>query len=210
MSVSSASLVPLCITQCRCLINICSRGGGEWRIISHDKLTLAGTQDSWLLRELCDITSSRDQHSCSGGMFQAKSLYFYEDFAPNLMQSPDELDRTRERNIFWLYAGSKIRAQGQQQSFFLWGPHINPFEKKSNPVETQASLVVQKVKNLPSMQEIQVWSLGQEDPLEKEMATHSSILAWRILWTEEPGRLQSMGWQRVRHDWATNIIIETQ
>ena len=56
------------------------------------------------------------------------------------------------------------------------------------------------VKNLPTMQETQVQSLGQEDPLEKEMATHSSILAWRILWTEEPGGLQSMGSQRVRHN----------
>ena len=55
-------------------------------------------------------------------------------------------------------------------------------------------------KNLPAMQETRVLSLGQEDPLEKEMATHSSILAWRILWTEEPGSLQSMGSQRVRHD----------
>ena len=53
----------------------------------------------------------------------------------------------------------------------------------------------QMVKNLPAMREIQVQSLGQEDPLEKEMATHSSILAWRILWTEEPGGLQSMGLQ---------------
>ena len=50
---------------------------------------------------------------------------------------------------------------------------------------------------------MQVWSLGLEDPLEKEMATHSSILAWEIPWTEEPGGLQSMGSQRVRHDWAT-------
>ena len=49
-----------------------------------------------------------------------------------------------------------------------------------------------------------VWSLGQEDPLEKWMATHSSILAWEIPWTEGPGGLQSMGLQRVRHDWATN------
>ena len=56
------------------------------------------------------------------------------------------------------------------------------------------------VKNLPAMQEAQVQSLGQEDPLEKEMATQSSILAWIIPWTEEPGRLQSMGSQRVRHD----------
>ena len=60
------------------------------------------------------------------------------------------------------------------------------------------------VKNLPAMQETQVWSLGWEDPLEKGMATHSSILAWRIPWIEEPGGLQSMGSQRVRHDWVTN------
>ena len=56
------------------------------------------------------------------------------------------------------------------------------------------------VKNLPAMQETWVQSLGQEDPLEKEMATHSSILAWRIPWTKEPGRLQSMGLQRIGHD----------
>ena len=56
------------------------------------------------------------------------------------------------------------------------------------------------VKNPPAMQETQVPPLGQEDPLEKGMATHSSILAWRILWTEEPGGLQSMGSQRVGHD----------
>ena len=55
-------------------------------------------------------------------------------------------------------------------------------------------------KNLPAMQEIWVLSLDQDDPLEKGMATHSSVLAWRIPWTEEPGRLQSMGSQRVRHD----------
>ena len=56
------------------------------------------------------------------------------------------------------------------------------------------------VKNLPAMQETQVQSLGQKDPLEEEMATHSSILAWGIPWTEEPGGLQSVGSQRVRHD----------
>ena len=57
------------------------------------------------------------------------------------------------------------------------------------------SIVAQTVKNLPAMQETQVQSLGQEDPLEKDIATHSSILAWRIPWTKEPGRLQSMGSQ---------------
>ena len=59
------------------------------------------------------------------------------------------------------------------------------------------SLVSQTIKNLPAMQETRVQSLGQEDPLELGMATHCGILAWRILWTEEPGGLQSMGWQRV-------------
>ena len=56
------------------------------------------------------------------------------------------------------------------------------------------------------MQETQVWSLGGEDPLEKEMATHSSILDWRIPWIEEPGRLQSLGLKRLRQDWVTNTF----
>ena len=63
-----------------------------------------------------------------------------------------------------------------------------------------ASLVAQSVKNLLAAQETQVQSLGWEDSLEKEMATHSSILAWKISWREEPGGLQSMGSQRLRHD----------
>ena len=64
----------------------------------------------------------------------------------------------------------------------------------------RASLVVQTVKRLPTMRETWVQSLGREDLLEKEMAPHSSTLAWKIPWTEKPGRLQSMGSQRVRHD----------
>ena len=63
-----------------------------------------------------------------------------------------------------------------------------------------ASLVVQLVKNPPAMRETRVQSLGREDPPEKEMATHSSTLAWRIPWTEQPGRLQSMGSLRVGHN----------
>ena len=69
--------------------------------------------------------------------------------------------------------------------------------------EKGASQVAQTVKNLPTMWEAWVQSLVWEDPLEEGMATHSSILAWRIPWAEEPGKLQSMGLQRVRHDWAT-------
>ena len=62
------------------------------------------------------------------------------------------------------------------------------------------ALVAQRLKHLPAMRETRVQSLGWEDPLEKEMAPHSSTLAWKIPWTEEPGRLQSMGSQRVGHD----------
>ena len=72
----------------------------------------------------------------------------------------------------------------------------------------RASLVAQIVKNLPATQETWVWSLGQADPLEKETATYSSILAWRIPWTEEPG-LKSTVSQRVRHDWATHTFTLT-
>ena len=68
------------------------------------------------------------------------------------------------------------------------------------------SLVAQRLKCLPPMRETWVWFLGWEDPLEKEMVTHSGILAWKIPWTEKPGRLQSMGSQRVRHDWATSLF----
>ena len=70
-----------------------------------------------------------------------------------------------------------------------------------------AAAVFQMVNYLPIIQETWVLSLGKKDPLEKGMATHSSIPAWRIPWTEEPGRLQSMGSQRVRYDWVTNAFI---
>ena len=63
------------------------------------------------------------------------------------------------------------------------------------------------VKRLPTMWETWVRSLGQDDPLEKEMATHSSTLVWKIPWMEETGRLQSMGSQRVGHDWATSLYL---
>ena len=68
-------------------------------------------------------------------------------------------------------------------------------------------LVTQRLQCLPPMRETQVRSLGQEDPLEKEMVTHICILAWKIPWTEKPGRLQSMGSQRVRHNWVTSLSL---
>ena len=75
--------------------------------------------------------------------------------------------------------------------------------------EGQCVRVAQTVKNQPAIQEMWVRSLSREDPLEEEMATHSSILAWRIPWTEEPGGLQSMGSHRVGHDWVTNTFTFT-
>ena len=69
--------------------------------------------------------------------------------------------------------------------------------------DTRDSLLAQSVKNLPAMQETWVQFLGQEEPLEKEMATHSNILAWEIPWTEEPDGLQSIESQRVRHDFGS-------
>ena len=70
----------------------------------------------------------------------------------------------------------------------------------SLPCAFQTSLVAQMVKRLSTMRETRVRALGWEDPLEKEMAIHSSTIAWKIPWTKEPGRLQSMGSQKVRHD----------
>ena len=84
--------------------------------------------------------------------------------------------------LWWLFTISRINCK-----LILW------------PTQSWASLVAQTVKNLPAMSETWVWSLGWKDALEKGMATHSRILAWRIPWTEEPGGLQSMGSQRVRH-----------
>ena len=88
-------------------------------------------------------------------------------------------------------------------NFPLLSLHFSSFPSNSFCQIHWASLVALLVKNLPAVQETQVRPLGQEALLEKGMATQSSVLAWRIPWTEEPGRLQSMGSQRVRHDWRT-------
>ena len=84
--------------------------------------------------------------------------------------------------------------------------YSNKFNKdfKNGP---WTSLMAQTVKHLPTKQKTRFQSLGREDPLEKDMATHSSVLAWKIPWMEEPGRLQSIGSQRVRHDWATSFFF---
>ena len=90
--------------------------------------------------------------------------------------------------------------------FYCRNQHIYPPIKKKKD-QNQTFLVAQTVKHLPTMWETRVWSLGWEDPLEKAMAPHSSTLAWKIPWTEERGRLQSKGPQRVVHDWVTSLSL---
>ena len=129
--------------------------------------------------------------------------------------------------IPWTEEPGRLQSIGSQRVRHDWGDlahiahsHTSTLLLGSSPGEetgyllrySWASLVAQMVKNLLAMWETWVWSLGWEDLLEEGMPTHSSVLGWRIPWRGEPGRLQSMGLQRVRHDWATkhstqNIII---
>ena len=101
---------------------------------------------------------------------------------------------------FWIYNTFKFQVLidicDMEKINFIW-------------LERGTSLVAQMVKHLPTMQKTWVQSLGWEDLLEKEMATHSSILAWKIPRMEEPGRLQSVRLQRVGHDWATSLSLES-
>ena len=94
------------------------------------------------------------------------------------------------------------------QFIFIWRVKLGP-KFIFLPMDIQSSLVAQTVKSLPAMWETQVRSLGQKGPLERGMAIYSSILAWKIPWMEEPGRPQSMGSQRVGHEWATNILTSS-
>ena len=96
----------------------------------------------------------------------------------------------------------------QQRQLLISNTSLSAFQmffSLNGPIDflLWTSLIAQLVKNLPAMQETWVWFLGWKDPLEKEVETHSSILAWRIPCTEEPGGLQSMGSQKVGHDWVT-------
>ena len=97
---------------------------------------------------------------------------------------------TMSKSLLWAY-------------FFLYKVHF----KFSILFFNMTYLVAQMVKRLSTIQETGVRSLGREDPLEKEMAIYSSTIAWKLPWTEEPGRLRSMGTQRVRHDWATSLFF---
>ena len=115
--------------------------------------------------------------------------------------------------IPWTEEPGRLQSTGGAKSRTQWATSLSLSPPKvtlfgNEVILAGASLVAQKVKRLPEMQETWVQSLGQEDPLEKEIATHSSTLAWKIPCTEKPGRLQFMGSQRVGHDWVTSLTYE--
>ena len=112
----------------------------------------------------------------------------------------------------WYMHSSRARPRLESQSLYFTAVCVSKGSwtlwTLTFPSIEWASLVAQMVKNLPAMQETWVWSLGPGDPLEKGMAPHSSILAWRISWIEESGGLLSTGLQRGGHDWANKTSIK--
>ena len=116
-----------------------------------------------------------------------------ESISPSVFSLPYDLTVTS----IWLL---------EKPQLWLYGPLLAKIYHMYTYICTSicAFLVAQRIKNQASMQETQVWSLDQEDPLEKGLASHSSILAWRIPWTEGPDGLQILGSQRLGHDWVTN------
>ena len=132
----------------------------------------------------------------------------------NLAQTVSNLCAMQEPG-FRLWIWKILWRRGQLPTPVFWpgefhGLYGSRGHKESDKTATftLASLVAQTVKNLPAMWQTWVRSLGREDPLEKEVAVHSSILAWEIPWTEKPCGLQSMGSQRVGHNWATKHKIQ--
>ena len=122
-------------------------------------------------------------------------------------QSNDTSGNEKKYSVYWRKPSKKNRKPMLKTPAIpddFQGNFLEPTFRVS--VEAyRASLVAQMVNRLPTMWETRIQSLGWEDLLEKEMATHSSILAWKIPWMEEPGRLQSVGLQRVGDDWATSL-----
>ena len=116
----------------------------------------------------------------------------------------------------WIWESQQVSGNQagwkSQMGLTIWAKHLrgeqshqlSPCKKNESATLRGPSLVAQMVRKPLAMPETQVWSLGREDPLEKEMATHSSILAWRIPWTEELGGPPCLGSPRVGHDWVTN------
>ena len=148
-------------------------------------------------------------HLCSHFQLYGLSSIYLSIFKPSILclregkVNTETNEQTRQKNRFnpW----SLLEMTTQQHTFWI--------EKSTNIAFckglfwlSMGNRVAQMVKNTAAMQETWVWPLSWENPLEKRMTTHSSILAWRIPWTEEPCGIQSMRLQRVGHDWATNTF----
>ena len=119
-------------------------------------------------------------------------------------QNAHKYDENRDVQVLERNTRNRLFAEG----IVVYQRNFREFTEKYRVLRLyQTSLMAQMVKHLSTMQETRVWSLGREDPLEKEMAIRSSTIAWKIPWTEEPGRLQSMGSQRVGHDWANSLSL---
>ena len=140
--------------------------------------------------------------------YSNSEIYFYFIYFFVLLYNTVSVLLYIDMNPPWVYMSSQSWTPLPPRSLY----HLSGLSQCTSPknpvscIEPRLairSLVAQRLKPLSPMRETRVWSLGQEDPLEKEMVTCSSILAWRIPWKEEPGRLQSMGSQRVRHNWVT-------
>ena len=114
------------------------------------------------------------------------------------------LPRSKSHLISWLQAQSAMILEPKKIKSVIVS---SVFPSSCHEAMGPDSLIAQMVKSLPAMRETRVWFLGWEDPLEKKMAIHSSTLAWKIPWMEEPDRLQSMGSQRVGHDWVTSLSV---
>ena len=149
-----------------------------------DLLAVQGTFESLL------------QHHSSKASILWRSALFTVQISHTYMTTGKTIALTR-----WTFAGKVMSLLFNMLSRWVitFLPRCKESERKG------ASLVAQRLKHLPAMWETWVRSLVWEDPVEKEMATHSSILAWKIPWTEEPGGLYSTGKQRVRHDWVTEL-----
>ena len=141
----------------------------------------------------------------TGWWLEPTSRSFHSVYEKTLLQS-GQISRTDATSSSYLTAAVCLLLNWHQCYGIIKFP-LHHKQKAWNYTSLYHSLVAQRLKHLPGMWETRVWSLGREDPLEKEMATHSSTLAWRIPWREERGRLQSTGSQRVGHDWATSLSL---
>ena len=148
-----------------------------------------------------NISRSTTAGSCCKPTFKFSFFLIHLNLLQLLKQNVTWASHFLSQYLPWVTKSRALQHAWTRLSF-CYSKHCS----LKNKSYVQTTLVVEMVKNLPAVQETWIQSLGREDPLEKRMATHPNILAWRIPWAEEPGRLHPTGSQRVRHDWVTNTF----